>query len=76
MDPWRATTSGTLVITVDPDDADAVLDVLRDRGTSAARVGRVESGSGVELDGDTVDAPDGDSSWPVYERLLEASSER
>ena len=75
MDPWRATTSGTLVLTVDPDDTDAVLTALEERGTAIERVGRVESGSGVEFDGDTLYAPGGDSSWPVYERLLEASPE-
>ncbi len=75
MDPWRATASGTLVITVDPDDTNAVLGALRNRGTAVARVGGVEPGSGVGMDGETVDAPGGDSSWPVYERLLGASSE-
>ncbi len=75
MDPWRATTSGTLVIAVDPADAASVLEALEGRGTAVARVGRVEAGSGVELDGRTFDSPEGDSSWPVYERLLEASSE-
>ncbi len=74
MDPWRATTSGTLVLTVDPDDTDAVLDALGGRGTTVERVGRVESGSGVEWGGNTLDSVDGDSSWPVYERLLEAST--
>jgi hydrogenase maturation factor len=75
MDPWRATTSGTLVIAVDPTDTGAVLSALRERGTAAARVGRVEPGSGVALDGEPIDSPGGDSSWPVYERLLEASRE-
>lgn len=75
MDPWRATTSGTLVIAVDPTDTDAVLDALRERGTAVERVGRIEAGSGVELDGGRFEPPEGDSSWPVYERLLEASKE-
>jgi hydrogenase maturation factor len=70
MDPWRATTSGTLVIAVDPSDTDALLAALRERGTTVARVGQVASGSGVALDGDTVESPGGDSSWAVYERLL------
>ncbi len=74
MDPWRATTSGTLVIAVDPADTDSVLDALRARDTVVERVGRVEPGSGVELDGEPFASSDGDSSWPVYERLLEASS--
>lgn len=75
MDPWRATTSGTLVIAVDPADTERVVDALRERDTTVARVGRVKAGSGVELDGGTFESPERDSSWPVYERLREASSE-
>lgn len=75
MDPWRATTSGTLVIAVDPADTDVVVETLREQETTVARVGRVEAGSGVELEDGTFESPDGDSSWPVYERLLEASAE-
>lgn len=74
MDPWRATTSGTLVIAVDPADTEAVLGRIRERGTVVERVGRIEEGSGVELDGEQFGPQDGDASWPVYERLLEASS--
>jgi len=70
MDAWRATTSGTLLVTVDPDDTDAVLAALRDRGTSVAHVGRVEAGTGVTVDDAPADPPAGDASWPVYERLL------
>lgn len=70
MDPWRATTAGTLVIAVDPDDAEAVVAALDARGTPAGVVGRVESGEGVVLDGERTEPPAGDSSWPVYERLL------
>ncbi len=73
MDPWRATTSGTLVIAVDPDDTNAVLGALGDRGTPVAVVGSVESGTGVELDGGEFEPPSGDASWPVYERLLRES---
>lgn len=75
MDPWRATTAGTLVIAVDPADADAVAGALADRGTAVARVGRVEAGEGVLLDGEPTDPPRGDSSWPVYERLLASAAE-
>ena len=73
MDPWRATTSGTLVIAVDPESTDAVLAALEDRGTPVAVAGRVEAGSGVELDGRDPGTPTGDASWAVYERLLDAS---
>ena len=70
MDPWRATTAGTLVIAVAPEDAETVVDALGAAGTEAAIVGRVESGDGVVLDGEQTASPDGDSSWPVYERLV------
>ncbi len=71
IDPWRATTGGTLVLAVAPGDAAAVVDALADRDTAAAVVGHVESGQGVERDGETASRPTGDASWPVYERLLE-----
>ncbi|SNZ05264.1 Hydrogenase maturation factor [Natronoarchaeum philippinense] len=70
MDPWRASTAGTLLLTVDPEDTDAVVSALEDRGTPVGVAGRVEDGSGVVVDGEAVDAPSGDASWPVYERLL------
>lgn len=73
MDAWRATTSGTLLVAVDPSDTDAVVGALQDRGTPVGAAGRVETGSGVTVDGAEVDEPTGDSSWPVYERLLVAS---
>ena len=75
MDPWRATTSGTLVLTVDPADTAAVRSALESRGTPVAVVGSVEEGIGVELDGGEFTPSGGDASWPVYERLLEAAGE-
>ena len=73
MDPWRATTSGTLLIAVDPADTDAVVGALEARGTPVGVAGRVETGSGVIVDGAGIEEPNGDSSWAAYERLLEAS---
>ncbi|MFW6435160.1 MAG: AIR synthase family protein [Halovenus sp.] len=70
MDPWRATTAGTLVVTVDPDSVERVRSVLEDRGTPVGVAGRVETGSGVVFDGERTRPPAGDASWPVYERLL------
>jgi hydrogenase expression/formation protein HypE len=75
MDPWRATTAGTLLVAVDPADTDAVLEAVAGRGTEIAVVGSVEAGSGVVLDGEATAEPAGDSSWPIYERLLEQSGE-
>ena len=69
MDPWRATTSGTLLASVAPVDADRVAETLRDRGTPAAVVGSVESGSGVVVDGKETEPPEEDASWAVYADL-------
>ena len=71
MDPWRATTAGTLLLAVPPADVDAVVKALEERGTPVGVAGRVEPGSGVVFDGEETAPPDGDASWPVYERLLE-----
>ncbi len=73
MDPWRATTAGTLVLTVAEADAMAVRDTLKAQGTPVAIAGTVDTGTGVVLDGTETAPPEGDSSWPVYERLLEQS---
>jgi len=76
MDPWRATTAGTLVVTVDADHVEKVRTALEKRGTPVGVAGRVESGSGVVFDGERTSPPDGDASWPVYERLLDESESR
>jgi len=75
MDPWRATSSGSLLLAVDPDATDDVLATLHDRGTTAAAIGRVESGTGVAVDGEPTEPPAGDSSWPVYEELLATAAD-
>jgi hydrogenase maturation factor len=72
MNLWRATTSGTLVIAVDPEDTAAVLEAVRERGTAAAAIGSVTEGSGLAFEGEPP-AEDGEGSWAVYERLLDAS---
>ncbi|WP_251329326.1 AIR synthase family protein [Haloplanus pelagicus] len=69
IDPWTATTSGSLVATVDPAGTDDVLAALDDRGTAAARVGRVVEGEGAFVDGERVEAPTVDASWAAYSRL-------
>lgn len=72
MNPWEATTAGTLVVTVNPDSVDPVRSALESRGTPVGVAGRVESGDGVVFDGKPSEPPDGDASWPVYERLLDS----
>lgn len=69
IDPWRATTGGTLIVAVDHTDAEAVVAALSDQGTPAAVVGHAEQGSGVVRDGEECKQPAGDSSWAAYERL-------
>ncbi|NHN47877.1 hydrogenase expression protein [Halostella sp. JP-L12] len=69
FDPWRATSSGTLLVTAPPEATDRVLAALRDEGLAAAAVGEVLEGKGVAADGEDVPKPEGDSSWPVYDRL-------
>jgi hydrogenase maturation factor len=74
MDPWRTTSAGSMVITVDSEATEAILTALRNRGTTAAKIGTVQAGSGVTRDGTPTEPPVGDSSWPVYEDLADAQS--
>jgi len=69
IDPWTATASGSLVLTVDPEGTEATLAALSDRGTSAARIGHVTEGEGVFVDGERVEAPSVDASWAAYSAL-------
>ncbi|MFC3957756.1 AIR synthase family protein [Halovivax cerinus] len=73
IDPWAATSCGSLVIAVEPDGVDAVRDALTDRGTPVAEIGRVEDGTGVMVDGDRLEHPHVDPSWDAYARLAEQS---
>lgn len=69
VDPWTATTSGSLVLTVDPTGTDAVLSALDDRDAAVATVGRVVEGEGVHVDGERIEAPTVDSAWAAYSDL-------
>jgi len=71
MDLWKATSSGSLLIAVDPASTEAVVSALRARGTTAAVIGSVETGTGVYRDGSPTEPPVGDASWPVYAALHE-----
>jgi len=69
IDPWTATASGSLVLAIDPAGTEAVLSALDERGTAAARVGRVVEGEGVFVDGERIEAPAVDSAWAAYSDL-------
>ncbi|MFB6081251.1 MAG: AIR synthase family protein [Halanaeroarchaeum sp.] len=72
VDPWVASSEGTVVLTVDPAGVEALLDALDAEGIRAAPVGEVTDGSGVTMDGTRIDAPERDPFWPAYERAREA----
>lgn len=58
IDPWHATSCGSLVIAVDPAGVDAVRGALEERDTVVAEIGRVVDGSGSD-DGDGSDNGNG-----------------
>lgn len=66
IDPWHATSSGTLLITAPEGNAKRVVETLTDRGTSAAVVGTAHNGTGTYVDGTRVEHPETDPSWAVY----------
>ncbi|TYL38230.1 hydrogenase expression protein [Natronococcus pandeyae] len=72
IDPWAATSCGSLVIAVDPDGVDAVQEALEERGTVVAEIGRVESSEddrGAVVDGERLEHPRVDPSWDAYAEL-------
>jgi len=69
IDPWTATASGSLVVTVAPEGTEAVRSALEERGATVARIGRVTDGAGVAVDGEEIEAPAVDSSWAAYAEL-------
>ncbi|GGN13271.1 AIR synthase family protein [Halarchaeum nitratireducens] len=68
VDPWTASSEGTVLVSVRPDGVDDVLDALADEGVRAAAVGDVREGGGVEMDGAELDEPSNDPFWGAYER--------
>lgn len=71
IDPWAATSEGTLVLTVAEGGADDVLAALADEGIPAAEVGTVRAGEGVFVDGERVTHPEVDPSWAVFAEYAE-----
>lgn len=66
IDPWTATSSGTLLLAVPSEGTESVLAALEARGTTAAVVGTVTEGTGAYVDGDRLEPPATDPSWAVY----------
>ena len=66
IDPWTATSSGSLLIAVEPEGVESVLAALDDRETTAAVIGTVTEGTGAYVDGERIERPAVDSSWGVY----------
>ncbi|SEW13081.1 AIR synthase family protein [Natrinema salifodinae] len=83
IDPWAATSCGSLLIAVDPDGVDDVRGALEERGTPVAEIGRVDAAGGesaaeggneagaVLVDGDRLAHPCVDPSWAAYSRLAD-----
>jgi len=74
IDPWAATSCGSLVIAVSPEAVESVRQALEDRGTTVADIGTVTDrgdGPAVTVDGEPLAHPDSDPSWAAYARLLE-----
>lgn len=71
LDPWTASSEGSVLIAVDPSGVDAVLDALDTADIRAAAVGRVTDGDEVLVDGTPIEAPERDPFWPAYERARE-----
>ncbi|QKY19446.1 hydrogenase expression protein [Halolamina sp. CBA1230] len=69
IDPWKSTSSGTLVLAVPPADVDAVRRAIADRGTPVAEVGTVVEGSGMRFRGEEWTEPPRDPSWDAYAEL-------
>lgn len=68
VDPWTASSEGTVLLTVHPDGVDDVLDALAAEGIRAAAIGEVRDGGGVTMDGEALREPTSDPLWDAYER--------
>lgn len=71
IDPWAATSEGTLVLTVESGGAADVLAALEAEGIPAAEIGEATDGEGVYVDGERVEHPEVDPSWAVFAEYAE-----
>lgn len=70
IDPWISISEGTLLATVDSEGTSDVLSALESEGIPAADVGRVVEGSGLRVNGETVDHPGKDPYWGAFEEYM------
>jgi hydrogenase expression/formation protein HypE len=70
IDPWISISEGTLLLTVPPEGADDVLAALESAGIPAADIGAASEGSGVEVDGESIDHPERDPFWSTFEEYM------
>ncbi|PSP56294.1 hydrogenase expression protein [Halobacteriales archaeon QS_1_67_19] len=71
IDPWAATSEGTLLATVAPSGVEDVLSALAAEDIPAAEIGEVTAGTGAYVDGERVTPPETDPSWAVFEEYAE-----
>ncbi|WP_128477430.1 AIR synthase family protein [Halorussus pelagicus] len=71
IDPWAATSEGTLLLTVESGGVERVLDALDDEDIPAAEIGEVSAGEGVFVDGERAEKPEADPSWEVFEEYAD-----
>jgi len=71
IDPWTASSEGTVLAAVRPEGVDDVLAALESEGIEAAEVGVVREGDGVTVDGEALSEPTSDPFWGAYEAGVE-----
>lgn len=71
IDPWVSISEGTLLLTVAPDGVEDVLGALESEDIPVAEVGVVSEGSGVAVDGESIDHPERDPFWATFEAFME-----
>lgn len=71
VEPWTASSSGTVLLAVAEDGVGSVLEALEAAGIRAAEIGQVVEGDTVRVDGDRLAPPETDPFWPAYERARE-----
>ncbi|MFB6085300.1 MAG: AIR synthase family protein [Halodesulfurarchaeum sp.] len=68
IDPWTASSSGTVLATVAPEGVSPVIEALEKAGIPVAEIGTVTDSGDVLVDGDPIAVPETDPFWPTYER--------